>query len=76
MLIRHHLNPMTTAIIETVGFSHPSEHKLERKRDERAFAELITVAALSVSLAVAVTAVSFGIARAAAPSTIETISVQ
>ena len=76
MLIRHHVNSMTTAIHETVGFSHPSEQRLERKRHERAFAELLTVAALSLSLAVAVTAVSIGIARASTPSTIETISVQ
>ena len=66
MLIRHHLNSMTVATDETVGFSHPSEQRLERKRRERAFAELLTVAALSLSLAVAVTAVSIGIARAQA----------
>ena len=77
MLIRHQVNSMTTTRSERVGFSHPILHERARKRRDRAFAELITVAALFVSLAIAVTAVSIGIARANAPSaTIHASSVQ
>jgi hypothetical protein len=61
MLIRHQIKPqvipMTRTLVDRVGFSHPIQRK-------RAFAELITTAALLVSLAIAVTAVSIGIARA------------
>jgi hypothetical protein len=77
MLIRHHVDFMKTPFADTLGFSHPTEQKLESKRRDRAFAELITVAALSLSLAVAVTAVSIGIARAdSASASIHTRSVQ
>ena len=64
MLIRHHIKPMTRTLIDRVGFSHPIQRERVRKRRSRAFAELITTAALLVSLAIAVTAVSIGIARA------------
>lgn len=68
MLIRHHVNSMTTSLNGHIGFSHPILHERSRKHRDRAFAELITVAALFVSLAIAVTAVSIGIARANTPS--------
>jgi len=68
MLIRHQIEPqvksMTGTLTDRVGFSHPIQRERARKRRNRAFAELITTAALVVSLAVAVTAVSIGIARA------------
>jgi hypothetical protein len=63
MLIRHHVTIMSTAN-HHIGFSHPVLNEQAQKRRDRAFAELITVAALFVSLAIAVTAVSIGIARA------------
>ena len=52
------------ALVDGVGFSHPILREGARERRQRAFAGLITTAALTVSLAVAVVAVSFGIARA------------
>ena len=55
---------MSKPLRETVGFSHPVEGERARKRHDRAFAELITTAALMVCLAVAITAVSIGISRA------------
>ena len=77
MLIRHHVKSMTTALDHHIGFSHPILHEQAQKRRDRAFAELITVAALFVSLAIAVTAVSIGIARADLQSANSiTISVQ
>ena len=66
MMIRHHLRPMTIPLSDTVGFSHPALVERARKRRDRAFAELITTAALTVCLVVAVTAVSIGISRAQA----------
>ena len=64
MLIRRHITSMTTALTDRVGFSHPTELKPEHDRRSRAFAELITTAALAVSLVIAVVAVSIGISRA------------
>jgi hypothetical protein len=64
MLIRHHMKSMTTTLIDGVGFSHPIQPEWARERRSRALAELITTAALVVSLAIAVTAVSIGISRA------------
>ena len=55
---------MTRNLIDRVGFSHPIQREWARKRRHRAFAELIMTAALAVSLAIAVTAVAIGIARA------------
>jgi len=52
------------AMLDTIGFSHPILRERARKRRSRALAELITAAALVVSLAIAVTAVSIGISRA------------
>ena len=59
---------MTPRLVNSVGFSHPIQHERARKHRERAFAELITVAALSLSLVIAVTAVSINITRADTPS--------
>ena len=58
------MKSMTTTLIDRVGFSHPIQREWARERRSRAFAELITTAALVVSLAIAVIAVSIGIARA------------
>jgi hypothetical protein len=72
MLIRHHINFMirprakTATLVEGIGFSHPILRDGAYKRRHRAFAGLLTTAALVVSLAIAVVAVSFGIARAGA----------
>ena len=76
MLIRHHINfmigPMaktailTATLAEGIGFSHPILRDGAYKRRHRAFAGLLTTAALVVSLAIAVVAVSFGITRAGA----------
>ena len=72
MLIRHHINFMigpvakTATLVERIGFSHPILHDGAYKRRHRAFAGLFTTAALVVSLAIAVVAVSLGIARAGA----------
>jgi len=55
---------MAGTYIDRIGFFHPIQRERARKRRNRAFAELITTAALLVSLAIAVTAVSVGIARA------------
>jgi hypothetical protein len=46
------------------GFEQPSAHTSATKHRSIAFVELITTAALALSTAVAVTAVSIGIARA------------
>jgi hypothetical protein len=64
MLIRHQAKRMTKNLMDRVGFSNPIDRTRAHARRKRAFAELITTAALAVSLAVAVTAVSLGIARA------------
>jgi hypothetical protein len=64
MLIRHQVRPMTSTLFDRIGFSHPIQRDRALTRRNRAFAELITTAALLVSLAIAVTAVSIGIARA------------
>jgi hypothetical protein len=74
MLIRNHLKTQAGALPQPIGFSHPVLHEQARGRDQRAFAEFLTVTALFVSLAVAVTAVSIGIARADARPTSTTIS--
>ena len=55
---------MARPLTDTIGFFHPILGERTRKSRERAFAELITTAALVVCLAVAVTAVSIGISRA------------
>ncbi len=55
---------MTTSI-DRVGFQTP-RNRAQKKR-VRAFAELIMSAALVLSIAIAATAVSIGIARAATP---------
>lgn len=55
---------MTTSI-DRVGFQPPRDRA--RTKRVRAFAELITSAALVLSIAVAATAVSIGIARAGTP---------
>lgn len=71
MLIRHHINSMirprakTAALVDGIGFSHPVLREGAYKR-HRAFAGLLTTAALVASLAIAVVAVSLGIARAGA----------
>ena len=51
-------------LVDGVGFSHPILRDGSHQRRDRAFAGLITTAALVVSLAVAMIAVSLGIARA------------
>ena len=55
---------MTKNLIDLVGFSNPIDRTRAHARRTRAFAELITTAALAVSLAIAVTAVSIEFARA------------
>ena len=70
MLIRHHINFMigpaarTMTLVDGVGFSHPVLRDSPHNRGHQAFAGLITTAALVVSLAIALIAVSIGIARA------------
>jgi hypothetical protein len=64
MLIRHQMQPMMETAMKGIGFTPPIPRARARKRRHRAVVELVTAAALVVSLAVAVTAVSFGIARA------------
>ena len=72
MLIRHHISSMIglktrakpKTLVDGVGFSHPILRDGAHMRRHRAFAGLITTAALVVSLAIAVIAVSIGIARA------------
>ena len=51
-------------LVDGVGFSHPILRDGGRQRRDLAFAGLITTAALVVSLAIAMIAVSIGIARA------------
>ena len=51
-------------LVDGVGFSHPILRGDAHQRRHRAFAGLITTAALVVSLAIAMVAVSIGIARA------------
>ena len=51
-------------LVDGVGFSHPILRDGVHLRRHRAFAGLITTAALVVSLAIAMVAVSIGIARA------------
>ena len=54
-----------TALTGTVGFASPNDHKTFAKR-RRAGVELFATLALAVSLLVAATAVSIGMARAQA----------
>ena len=74
MLIRHQVNPMirpaakTMTLVAGVGFSHPILRDGVHSRRYRAVAGLITTLALVVSLAIAVAAVSIGIARADSPA--------
>ena len=60
------IRPMarTVTLADRVGFSHPILRDGLHLRRDRAFAGLITTAALVVSLAIAMIAVSIGIARA------------
>ena len=55
-------------LVAGVGFSHPILRDGTHKRRHRAVAGLITTVALVVSLAIAVVAVSIGIARADTPA--------
>ena len=79
MLIRHHINRMirptarAMSLVDGVGFSHPILRDGAHQRRDLAFAGLFTTAALVVSLAIAMIAVSIGIARAhAATNTLDT----
>ncbi len=67
MSIRNQTTAMAAA--NGAGFARPSERYWVRERRSRAIAELITTAALAVSLVIAVVAVSIGITRASTSGT-------
>jgi len=74
MVIRNRIRQVAAMPIDAIGFTDPTQREQGAKRRDPAVAGLITTAALVVSLAIALTAVSFGIARADVVGAITAIS--
>ena len=56
---------MSAKSVECVGFAHPDRHARTRRRRGAMLANLIASAALTLSILIAVVAVSVGLTRAA-----------